>query len=150
MPQSLSRIYIHTVFSTKGRQAILDRKIRPDLYSYMSGICKKMDCSPVKIGGYSDHIHILFILSKKMTLIKFMEEVKKSSSKWMKTLGKKYADFYWQTGYGAFSINPSEIEKVIEYIENQEIHHSKKTFQQEYRAFLNKYNVDYDERYVWD
>ena len=82
--------------------------------------------------------------------MKLLEEVKSHSSKWMKTKDEMLKNFYWQDGYGAFSVNPSEIDTVIEYIANQHEHHSKKTFQDEYRAFLKKYNVEYDERYVWD
>jgi REP element-mobilizing transposase RayT len=90
------------------------------------------------------------MLSKKITLIKLMEEVKGHSSKWIKAKGAEYANFYWQDGYGAFSVNPAEVDRVIAYIANQHVHHSKKTFQEEYRAILKKYEVDYDERYVWD
>ena len=90
------------------------------------------------------------MLSKKIALIKLLEEVKSYSSKWIKTKGEEYNNFYWQDGYGAFSVNPTEIEVVIKYINNQKEHHNHKTFQEEYRAFLKKYNVEYDERYVWD
>jgi putative transposase len=109
-----------------------------------------LECHPIKIGGYAEHIHILCMLSKKVTLIKLLEEVKSHSSKWMKTKDASLKNFYWQDGYGAFSVNPSEVSVVIGYIENQKEHHSKKKFQDEYRAFLKKYEVEYDERYVWD
>jgi len=121
-----------------------------ELHSYLGGICKEMECPPIKIGGYTDHIHILCMLSKKVALMNLLEEVKSHSSKWMKTKGRELNIFYWQNGYGAFSVNPSEIDKVIAYIENQKEHHRKKTFQEEYRAFLKKYRVEYDEKYVWD
>jgi len=150
MAQSLTKIYIHIVFSTKYRERILDKTIRPKLYGYLNGICKNMECPAVIIGGYTDHLHLLCRFSKKNTIMKLLEEIKKSSSKWMKTQGDKYSNFYWQDGYGAFSVNPYEVHTVVEYIENQEEHHKKKTFQEEYRAFLNKYKVEYDERYVWD
>jgi REP-associated tyrosine transposase len=150
MSQSLVKVYTHIVFSTKYRKPVLDSDIRPKLYSYLGGIGNKLECFPVKIGGYTDHVHILCYFSKKITIMKLLEELKKSSSKWMKTQGDKYSDFYWQDGYGAFSVNPYEIDIVSKYIENQEQHHKKKTFQDEYRAFLNKYKVDYDERYEWD
>ena len=109
-----------------------------------------MECYSVKIGGYTDHVHILCLLSKKITLMKLLEEVKSHSSKWMKTKGPELKNFYWQDGYGAFSVNPSQIDRVIAYIENQNEHHRKKTSQDEYRAFLKKYKVEFDERYVWD
>jgi REP element-mobilizing transposase RayT len=95
-------------------------------------------------------VHILCKLSKKIALIKLLEEVKSHSSKWIKTKGSEFANFYWQDGYGAFSVNPSEVDVVIKYIENQKNHHKTKTFQDEYRQFLKKYQVEFDEKYVWD
>ncbi|WP_158860079.1 transposase [Lunatibacter salilacus] len=109
-----------------------------------------MDFKPVKIGGYKDHIHILCVLSRKVALMKFIEEVKSHSSIWIKTKGAKYQKFYWQRGYGSFSVNPTEIDIVEKYIENQAEHHKSKTFQEEYLAFLKKYKIEYDERYLWD
>ncbi len=150
MGQSLVKNYIHIVFSTKHRQPIILPQYEHELHSYLGGICKNLDCQPIKIGGYTDHIHILCMLSKKIALMKLLEEVKSHSSKWMKTKDELLKNFYWQDGYGAFSVNPSEVDTVIEYIASQHEHHSKKTFQDEYRAFLKKYNVEYDERYVWD
>lgn len=90
------------------------------------------------------------MLSQKIALMQLMEEVKSHSSKWIKTKGVEYKDFYWQNGYGAFSVNPTQVDTVAAYIANQHAHHQKKSFQTEYRAFLKKYHVDYDERYVWD
>lgn len=150
MGQSLVKNYIHIVFSTKYRQQIILPKYEDELHSYLGGICKKLDCQPIKVGGYTDHIHILCMLSKKIALMKLLEEVKSHSSKWMKTKDELLNNFYWQDGYGAFSVNPAEVDVVIAYIANQHEHHSKKTFQDEYRAFLKKYDVAYDERYVWD
>jgi len=121
-----------------------------ELHNYLGGICNKLDCQVIKVGGYSDHIHILCMLSKKIPLMKLIEELKSDSSKWIKNKGVEYENFYWQNGYGAFSVNPYEIATVITYITNQHEHHRKKTFQEEYRAFLKKYKVEYDERYVWD
>jgi putative transposase len=102
------------------------------------------------VGGYVDHIHILCKLSKKIALVKLIEEVKSHSSKWVKTKGEEYSNFYWQDGYAAFSVNPSQVNIVINYIAHQHEHHQRNTFQDEFRAFLKKYRVDYDERYVWD
>jgi len=150
MAQSLVKFYVHIVFSTKYREKILDQDIRDELYSYLGGICNNLECFPVKIGGYLDHVHVLCALSKKITLIKFVEEIKKNSSKWIKTKGLKFQNFHWQDGYGAFSVNPYEIEVIKNYIENQIDHHKKKDFQEEYREFLVKFNVDYKEEYVWD
>ena len=150
MGQSLVKNYIHIVFSTKYRQPLITASVEEELYAYLGGICKRMECQPIKIGGFNDHIHMLCMLSKKVTLVKLLEEVKAHSSKWIKTKGDEFKNFYWQDGYGAFSVNPSEVEVVINYITNQKEHHRKQVFQDEYRAFLKKYQVDYDERYVWD
>ena len=150
MGQSLNKIYIHIVFSTKHRQALIKDVIKDDLFSYIGGICRNLECHPVQICGYRDHVHILCLLSKKTTVVELLEKVKSHSSKWIKTKGNGFENFYWQNGYGAFSVNPSEIEVVKNYILNQEEHHRKKSFQEEFVAFLKKYNVEYDERYVWD
>jgi REP element-mobilizing transposase RayT len=124
--------------------------VKERLWEYSGGICRGLECNPVQVGGYSDHIHILCLLSKKITQIRFVEEVKKQSSKWIKTIDRNYSAFYWQEGYGIFSVNPSQIETVVSYIQNQEEHHRKRTFQEELPAFLKKYHVEYDERYLWD
>jgi len=116
----------------------------------MSGICNKLECPALQIGGIEDHVHIVCKLSRKIALMKLVEEVKSHSSKWMKTKGDQYQNFYWQNGYGAFSVNPKQIEVVIRYIKNQEEHHKKRPFQEEYRAFLDQYKMEYDERYMWD
>jgi len=150
MGQSLVKNYIHLIFSTKHREPLIQPPIETELHSYLGGICNNLECIPIVIGGYTDHIHILCLLSKKIALVKLVEEVKSHSSKWIKTKGKEYDNFYWQDGYGAFSINPSEVDTVVAYISNQQEHHRNKTFQEEYRAFLKKYQVSYDERYVWD
>ena len=150
MGQSLVKNYLHIVFSTKNREPLIHKPVEQELHAYLGGICNNLECYPIKVGGYTDHIHILCMLSKKIALMKLLEEVKSHSSKWIKTKGSAYANFYWHDGYGAFSVNPSEVDVVINYIANQKEHHRKKTFQVEYRAFLKKYNVEYDERYVWD
>ncbi len=150
MGQSLVKNYIHIVFSTKHRAPLIHPPYEAELHSYLGGICKNLECQPVKIGGYTDHIHILCMLSKKIALMKLLEEVKSHSSKWMKTKDKSLKNFYWQDGYGGFSVNPGEVQTVAAYIARQREHHGKKTFQDEYRTFLKRYQVEYDERYVWD
>lgn len=150
MGQSLVKNYIHIVFSTKYRQPLIHPPVENELHAYLGGICNNLECHTIKIGGYTDHIHILCMLSKKIALMKLLEEVKSHSSKWIKTKDEKLKNFYWQDGYGAFSVKPSEVDVVIRYIENQKEHHSKKTFQDEYREYLKEYEVLYDERYVWD
>ena len=150
MGQSLVKNYLHIVFSTKLRAQIIHPPYNLELYSYLGGICNNLDSQVLKIGGYSDHVHILCMLSKKIALTILLEELKSHSSKWMKTKDISLKNFYWQDGYGAFSVNPTEVDTVKAYIDNQHEHHSKKTFQQEYIAFLKKYKVEYDERYLWD
>ncbi|MCX6266764.1 MAG: IS200/IS605 family transposase [Bacteroidetes bacterium] len=150
MGQSLVKNYIHIIFSTKLRAQFIYSPYDQELYRYLGSICNNLESQVLKIGGYSDHVHILCLLSKKTALVKLVEELKSHSSKWMKTKDESLKNFYWQDGYGAFSVNPSEVDTVKTYIDNQQRHHCKKTFQQEYRAFLEKYKVEYDERYVWD
>lgn len=150
MGQSLVKNYVHITFSTKHRLPLISAEIEDELYSYIGGICNNLECYPIKIGGYYDHVHILSSLSKKIALMVLLEKIKAHSSKWIKTKSDDLKKFYWQNGYGAFSVNHYEIDKVVEYIENQKEHHRKKTFQDEYRAFLKKYKVEFDERYIWD
>ena len=150
MPQSLTKVYVHLVFSTKYRQPLIDDAIKDELYVYLGGVCRELECHPVRVGGYYDHIHILCILSKKIALMKLLEEVKKRSSKWIKTKGRAYDEFYWQDGYGAFSVTPSQLDAVIHYIDNQYEHHEQTTFQDECRGIYQKYDMEYNEHYVWD
>ena len=150
MGQSLVKNYLHIAFSTKRREPLIYPSIEKELHSYLAGICTHLECFPFKIGGHYDHVHVLCSLSKKIALMKLMEEMKSHSSSWIKPKDDRVKNFYWQGGYGAFSVNPSELDEVITYIENQHEHHQKITFQQEYRALLKKYKVEYDERYVWD
>lgn len=149
MAQSLSKVYVHITFSTKNRQNLIDEKIKTSLFQYLGGVCKGLECNPVRVGGYSDHVHILCLLSRKVTQMDLLEELKKQSSKWIKNQGSAYSNFYWQDGYGIFSVNPTQVNAVEEYIENQEEHHKSVSFQDELRAFLKKYKVEYDERYIW-
>jgi REP element-mobilizing transposase RayT len=150
MPQSLSKVYVHLTFSTKNRHPLIDANIKTSLWEYLGGICRGLECNPVQIGGVSDHVHILCLLSKKIAQMKLIEEVKKQSSKWIKTKGAQYAGFYWQDGYGIFSVNPTETDVVTNYIKNQEEHHKRRTFKEEFVLFLKKYKIDYDEKYLWD
>lgn len=121
-----------------------------ELHAYIGGICRELESPALIVGGYTDHIHILCMLSKKMSLVELVQKVKAHSSKWMKTKHKDLEHFYWQDGYGAFSVNPADVGVVVNYIKNQHEHHRKKTFKEEYVAFLKKYEVEYDERYVWE
>ncbi len=150
MGQSLVKNYIHIIFSTKHRQPLIHPPYESELHAYLGGICKALECPVLAVGGYTNHVHILCMLSKKITLMQLLKELKANSSKWMKTKHPDLSNFYWQDGYGAFSVNPAEVEVVKTYIQNQHEHHHKKTFNEEYLAFLKKYQIDYDERYVWD
>ena len=150
MPQSLSKVYTHITFSTKHRKKLIDDQIENDLYNYIGGICKDLECNPIQVRGHKNHVHILCILSRKIPQMKLLQEVKQGSSKWIKTKGERYANFYWQDGYGIFSVSPRGVNSVIEYIKNQHVHHRKRSFKDEFRMFLENYGVDFDERYVWD
>jgi putative transposase len=150
MGQSLVKQYTHIIFSTKYQQPLIIDSIEEELYKYIGGICRNLDCSPVVVGGYKNHVHILCLLSKKVALMKLLETVKTNSSKWVKTLDNRLSNFYWQNGYGAFSIDSRQTDKTEKYIKNQRDHHRVKTFQEEYLAILKEYNMEYDERYLWD
>ena len=129
---------------------MIDDAIENELYAYLGGICNNLECQVLKVGGYTNHIHILCLLSKKITLAKLLAEVKANSSRWMKTKGEKYQNFYWQDGYGAFSVRQSEVQVVSNYIANQKEHHNKRSFKDEYRDVLKEHGVEFDEKYVWD
>lgn len=128
---------------------MIDENIKESLFQYLGGICKGLECNPVQVGGHTDHVHILCLLSRKIAQMDLLEELKKQSSKWIKTQGIAYSNFYWQDGYGIFSVNPTQVNIVVEYIKNQAEHHKTMSFQDELRAFLKKYKVEYDERYIW-
>ena len=150
MMQSFSQILAHVVFSTKKRILLLDDNITTDLYPYITNILKNHKCCVLQIGGTENHIHILCALAKNLTMGKVVEEVKTGSSKWIKTKSSRYEDFYWQHGYGAFSVSPSHVAIVRNYIANQKQHHEKFTFEDEFRRLLQKYNVAFDEKYLFD
>ena len=150
MPQSLAKNLIHLIYSTKNRERLLGEDIRDELHRYSAGILKEWDSPAILINSVEDHIHILFCLSKNHALCDVVEQVKKGSSKWLKTKGTAYKNFFWQAGYGAFSVSQSSVKSVMKYIETQDEHHRRNTFQDEFRAFLKRYEIPYDERYVWD
>ena len=150
MPQSFCQLYAHLIFSTKDRVRFLDDAIRPRVHAFLATAVRDMDAPFVVVGGTTDHVHVLFDLGKKHAPPKFVEQVKKESSKFVKNLGTDYAQFYWQRGYGMFSVGPTWVSEVEAYVRGQEEHHRKMTFQEEFRAFLDRYRIEYDERYVWD
>jgi REP element-mobilizing transposase RayT len=150
VPQSLAKNLIHLVYSTKNREHMLTDAVREELHRYSAGILKEWESPAILINSVEDHIHILYSQSKNHCLAKIVEEVKKGSSRWIKTKGNGFAGFYWQNGYGAFSVSPGHVEALRDYIANQEEHHRTLSFQDEYRRLLTKYGVQWDERYVWD
>ncbi|MCP9496073.1 MAG: IS200/IS605 family transposase [Pyrinomonadaceae bacterium MAG19_C2-C3] len=150
MSQSLSSILIHLVFSTKHREPFIKPEIEPELHAYLSAVFRECQSPSLLIGGTSDHVHALFVLHRTWTIADVVEEAKKSSSKWIKTKGDALHSFQWQAGYGAFSIGESSVGAVKRYIATQKEHHRQRTFQDEYRMLLQKYRIDYDERYVWE
>jgi len=150
MGQSLVCCWTHLVWSTKDHYPFLNSSIRPQLYAYIGGTATNLGTFCEVIGGVSDHIHILCRLSKQEALADVVGKLKSSSSRWIKTQGPQFQKFHWQNGYGAFSISPGHVDKLRAYIENQEEHHRKETFQDEYRRFLRSYGIEFDERYLWD
>jgi len=150
MPQSLAQLYVHLVFSTKGRTRGIPRGVHPDLRAYTGGVLRELDSPMLCAGAEADHIHILYRQSKNTALAKTVEKVKTATSKWLKTQDAVSRSFHWQAGYAAFSVSASKLRDVQRYIENQAEHHRTLAFQEELRQFLRKYSVEYDERYVWD
>ena len=150
MPQSLARLHVHLIFSTKNREPVLRDAVRDSFHAYMATVLQNLDCPPVLINSVEDHVHTLFELARTVSVSEAVEQVKKSSSKWIKTQGNEFAGFAWQAGYGAFAVSESNVPTVRDYIANQKEHHRRKSFQQEYRAFLDRHRVAFDERYVWD
>ncbi|MGD0816380.1 MAG: transposase [Verrucomicrobiota bacterium] len=151
MSQSLAKILVHTVFSTKERRPFLrDKILRDELHCYLGGILTNLDCQPMIAGGVDDHVHLLCALSRTCEAAAMVKEVKRGSSLWIKTKGPDLQDFAWQNGYGIFSIGFSQIAPVRSYIAGQEEHHRKVSFQDEFRLLLKRYEIEFDERYVWD
>lgn len=150
MAQSLARLWTHLIFSTKERYPFLaDTTVRVDMHKYLATVLRTHDCPTMVVGGCDDHVHALFALSRNHSIADIVKEIKRTSSAWIKTI-ERYSKFRWQAGYGAFSVSQSYVAPVERYIVNQEQHHRRKTFQDEFRAFLKKYEIEYDERYVWD
>ena len=151
MPQSLAQIYLHIVFSTKQREPFLtDKQLRSDSHAYLAGTCKRRGSPSLLVGGVADHVHILCSLGREESVAVLVRELKRESSKALKEKSPDLRHFYWQAGYGAFSVSPAHVEALKRYIANQEEHHRRESFQDEFRRLLRKYSVPYDERYVWD
>jgi putative transposase len=151
MPQSLSAVYIHLVFSTKERRPFLrDGRTREELHAFLGGISKTLDCPPILVGGMEDHVHLLSKFGRTITQAEWVKELKRLSNLWLKDRDMNYRDFQWQGGYADFSVSQSNLERVRKYIANQEAHHRKFSFQDELRSLLRRHEIEWDERYVWD
>ena len=150
MPQSLSKVIVHIIFSTKDREPWLGSDVGPRMHAYLATVCRDLGADLVRVGGVADHVHIVTTLPRTVSQAQLIEEIKKASSKWIKTLDARYRGFFWQRGYGAFSVTPSQLDTVVQYVEAQQEHHRTRTFQEEYRELLRRHGVDFDERYVWD
>ena len=150
MPQSLSYLLVHVVFSTKDRAPVLEASVRRPLHAYLATVARNAACECYRVGGIADHVHFAIRLSRTTTMAKLVEELKTASSKWLKTQSSALGAFAWQRGYGAFSVGHPHLDELLHYIDTQEEHHRTRTFQEEYIAFLKKYGIEYDERYVWD
>jgi REP element-mobilizing transposase RayT len=150
MPQSLAQVLVHVVFSTKDREPLLDDSTRWELHEYVGGIVRKIGGDLLSAGSVADHIHLLIAHPRTCAPADLVQEIKTGSSKWLKTRGPRYATFHWQSGYGIFSVSPSHRAALEIYIAGQAEHHRVVTFQDEYRKLLQKYGIEFDERYVWD
>jgi REP element-mobilizing transposase RayT len=151
MPQSLSAVCIHLVFSTKDRRPLLrDKAARDALDSYLGGVSKQLDCPPILVGGAEDHIHLLAQFGRTITQAEWVKELKRVSNIWLKEKGRDYVDFEWQGGYADFSVSQSNLEQVKQYIADQEEHHRKVGFQEELRALLRRHEIGWDEKYLWE
>ncbi len=149
MANSYISCYIHYIFSTKNRENIITPEIEERLWPYIGGIARENKMKALAIGGVEDHLHLLISLPATITIAKAIQQLKGASSEWVNETFGKEKKFYWQVGYGAFSVSSSQLNKVKMYINSQKKHHKKKTFKEEYIGFLKKYNVEYDEKYVW-
>ena len=150
MPQSLSKLIVHIIFSTKNREPWLDANVRPRMHAYLATMCRDLGVEFVHVGGVADHVHIVETLPRTLSQAQLIEQIKKTSSKWIKAVDTRYRTFVWQRGYGAFSVSPSQLEGVLRYVNEQAEHRRTHTFQEEYRELLRKHGIEFDERYVWD
>jgi REP element-mobilizing transposase RayT len=150
MAQSLARILVHVVFSTKNREPVLLPEIRAKLHGYLASVGRDLGCEVFRVGGVADHVHLAIDLGRTITVANFVQKVKQTSSVWLKEQPGGPRHFEWQTGYGGFSVGQSQLDVLLDYVAKQEERHRKVTFQDEYRALLRKYGIEADERYVWD
>ena len=150
MSQSVSKILLHLVFSTKDRLNLIPPEIASDLHAYLSGACRALGAEAYRVGGTANHVHVACSLPRTLAVSVLLEEIKKSSSSWMKQRDRRCAKFAWQTGYGAFSLGQSQLGAVIQYIDVQKEHHERRDFKEEFLELLQRYGVEYDEQYLWN
>jgi len=150
VPQSLSSVLVHLTFSTKHREPLIVPSVESKLHAYATTVLQTVNCPSLAINGTADHIHVLFNLSRVKTIAEVVEELKTSTSKWIKTKGPGFRGFHWQSGYGAFSVSSSNVDKVVRYIQGQKEHHQARSFQTEFRSLLRRHGVPFDEQFVWD
>jgi putative transposase len=150
MPQSLSLNLVHLVFSTKDRMPLLSPDLRSQLHAYLATVARHGDGECYRVGGVADHVHLTIRLSRTVAVADLVSELKTSSTKWLKDHFPALLKFSWQRGYASFSVGPKDLDALLAYIDGQEEHHRTKTFQDEYRGFLKRYGIEFDERYVWD
>jgi putative transposase len=150
MPQSLSYVLVHLVFSTKGRRPLLNEAICGEMHAYLASVLNNSENICVRVGGVADHVHIAFYIAREESISRLVEKLKVSSSKWIKTKGPEFAKFSWQRGYAAFSVGLSDRAALVRYIDAQATHHRRRDYQAEMRAMFAKYGVEFDERFVWD
>ena len=149
MPQSLSQLYVHAIFHVKYNEYLIRPEDDEELYTYIGGVIKLSKSIPIIINGIANHIHVFCIMSKNISLADLMEDIKRNSSRWIKSKGFHYKDFAWQGGYAGFSVSPSKVETVKKYIADQKNHHKQQSFRDEYIQFLNEHGVDYDKKFLW-
>ena len=150
MAQSLAKLYVHLIFSTKHRQRVLPPEERGDMHAYMAGILQNQESPAIEINSQPDHAHVLFILGRTVTLSSVAGQLKQSSTVWLRQQHADLKSFHWQNGYGAFSVSQSNVHEVRAYIRDQEQHHRTKSFQEEFLTFLQRHDLAFDEQYVWD
>ncbi len=150
MANTYSKIYIQIVFSVKGRQSLIQNEWKEELYKYICGIINGNEQKVYAIGGVADHLHILISIKPNIAISDLVRDIKANSSKWVNEKRFVNCKFHWQEGFGAFSYAQSQIDTVIAYINNQEMHHQKRTFKDEYLDLLQKFNVKYDEKYLFE
>ncbi len=149
MSQSLSKIYVHAVWHIKTTSVTILEETDEELYAYLGGCLRGLECLPIIINGVANHVHLLFVLSKSHSIADVIHDVKINSSKWIKTQSPYYRTFAWQTGYGAFSVSEAAKERVKRYIKNQKEHHRQKTFEEEYIRILQQNHIEYKDEYIF-